>query len=47
MPTLGPMVGPHQWGDYENKPPIYWNFMEQNKCIRTNGKLENGLMYLY
>ena len=22
-------------------------FIEENKCVRTNGMLENGLMYLY
>ena len=35
-------------GHYEMKPPIlYENFMENNKCICTNGKLENEFMYLY
>ena len=34
-------------GDYEIKPPIYDKFIEKNECIRTNGRLENRLMYLY
>ena len=33
-------------GHFENKPPIYKKFTCKNKCIYTNGKLENGLMYL-
>ena len=28
-------------------PLKYEKSIEKNKCIRTNGKLENGLMYLY
>ena len=34
-------------GHYEFKPPIYQKVIKKNKCIRTNGMLENGLMYLY
>ena len=34
-------------GDYEIKPPLYKNFIEKMKCICTNDRLENGLMYLY
>ena len=34
-------------GCYEIKPDIYKNFIEKQKCICTNGGLENGLMYLY
>jgi hypothetical protein len=34
-------------GHYGIKPPIYMYFMEENECICTNNKLENGLMYLY
>ena len=30
-------------GDYEIKPPIYKSFIEKNKCMHTNGRLENGL----
>ena len=33
-------------GHYEMKPFIYENFMEKNKCISTNDKLENGPVYL-
>ena len=33
--------------NYEIKVPIYKKFMEKNKCICTNGMLENGLMYSY
>ena len=32
-------------GDYEIKPPIYENFLEKNKCIHTNDRVENGLTY--
>ena len=31
-------------GHYENKPPMYEKFIDDNKCIRTNGVLGNGLM---
>ena len=34
-------------GHYAIKPPIYEKFTMKNKCIRTNGKLENGFLYLY
>ena len=34
-------------GHYEINPPTYKKFIEKNKCICTNGTLENGLMYLY
>ena len=34
-------------GEYDIKPFIYKTSIEKNKCIRTNNKLENGLMYLY
>ena len=34
-------------GSVEIKPPIYERFAEINKCIRSNGMLENGLVYLY
>ena len=34
-------------GYYELKPPIQEVSRERKKCIHTNGKLENGLMYLY
>ena len=34
-------------GGYEIKPPIYEKPIEKNKCIRTNGGLENGLIYLF
>ena len=34
-------------GHYEITPPIYKKFVEKNKCLCTNGKLENGLRYLY
>jgi hypothetical protein len=34
-------------GHYEIEPDVYKNFIEKNKCIRTNIMLENELMYLY
>ena len=34
-------------GHYEINPPIYEKLIEKNKCICTNDKLENGLIYLY
>ena len=34
-------------GYYEIKLPVYENFMEKNKCVRTNDMLENRLMYSY
>ena len=34
-------------GHYEVKSPIHENFTADNKCIHTNGGLENGLMYSY
>ena len=33
-------------GHYEIIRPIYENFIEKNKCVRTNGMLENG-SYIY
>ena len=33
-------------GECEIKP-TYDNFIEKNKCIRTNDRLENRLVYLY
>ena len=27
--------------------PLYGKFIERNKCIRTNGMLGSGYMYLY
>lgn len=33
---------------YEIKPPIYKKFIEkENKCIRTNCKLKNGVIWLW
>ena len=32
-------------GDYEIKPPICEKSTKKKKCIHTNGKLENELMY--
>ena len=34
-------------GHYEIKHPIYKKFIEKNKCMQINGRLENGLVYLY
>ena len=34
-------------GHHGIKPNVYGNFMEKNKCIRTNGRLKKGIMYLY
>ena len=34
-------------GHYEIKPPAYEKFIEKTKCIPTNDKLENGLIYSY
>jgi hypothetical protein len=34
-------------GDYEIKLLIYKEVIKNNKCICTNNRLENGLMYLY
>lgn len=34
-------------GDNEIKPPIYGILIEKNKCMRTDIRFENGLMYLY
>jgi hypothetical protein len=31
----------------KSNPLIYEKFIERNKYIHANGKLENGLMYLY
>ena len=32
---------------YEINPPIYGKLIKNNKCVHTNGKLENKFMYLY
>lgn len=32
-------------GHYENKSPMYEKFINDNKCIRTNGVLGNKLMF--
>ena len=32
---------------YEINPFVYEKFIEKNICIRTNGTLNNGLVYLY
>ena len=34
-------------GEYEIKPFTHENLVEKNKCIHTNGRVKNGLMYLY
>jgi hypothetical protein len=34
-------------GRYEVKPHIYEKFIGKKQCIHTNGKLENGLIYLF
>ena len=34
-------------GHYEIEPPMYEKFIKKNKCLCTNNKPENGLMYLY
>ena len=34
-------------GSYENKPPIYEKFIGENKRIRIDHVLNNGLMYSY
>jgi hypothetical protein len=34
-------------GHYDIKLPTYDKFIERTKCIRTNGMLENRLVYTY
>ena len=34
-------------GCYEIKLSVYEKFTENNICVRTNGRLENGVMYSY
>jgi hypothetical protein len=31
--------------DYETKPTLCEKFINKRKCIHTNDRLENGLMY--
>ena len=31
----------------EIQPPIYMKFVEKNRRVRTNGRLESGLVYFY
>jgi hypothetical protein len=31
----------------KRKPTIYGTLIEKNKCMRTDIRFENGLMYLY
>jgi hypothetical protein len=33
--------------NYEIKSHVYEKFVEENKHLHTNGRLENGLVYLY
>ena len=40
---IGNLNDVHRW--LWNKTPIYEIFIEKNKCIHTNSRLENGLMY--
>ena len=34
-------------GHCESKPHVYKKIIEKDNAIRTNDRLENGLMYLY
>ena len=31
--------------EYETKPTLYEKLINERKCIHTNDRLENGLMY--
>ena len=34
-------------GHYKIKPFVHKKIIEENECLHTNSRLENGLMYLY